>query len=158
MPLLPALRSGTLTRPGSQVASRWDPFGELEDLYGRMGQLLDATFGGQSPAQAWSPPADLSETEDAYIAEVELPGVKKDDIGVEVSGQELSITGEYRQAEAEGRALHRARRAGRFEYRVTLPVQVNPDKITAALADGVLTVTVPKAETDKPRRIAVTAG
>jgi hypothetical protein len=55
-----------------------------------------------------------------------------------------------------GRALRRARHSGGFEFRVLLPGKANPDKITAALGDGVLTVTVPKAETDRPRRIEIT--
>lgn len=159
MALLPSRRSGTVARPGSQAAGRWDPFGEFEDLYQRMGQLMDRAFEGlwQPPGQAWAPAADLTETGGAYVAEVELPGVRKDDISVELAGQELVIGG-YRESGTDGRALRRARREGRFEFRVMLPGRADPDKITAALADGLLTVTVPKAETDKPRRIEITGG
>jgi HSP20 family protein len=159
MALLPARRGGTVTRPGSQPG-RWDPFADFEDLYQRMGQLMAAASGGmwQPLAQAWAPAADLTETGDAYLAEVELPGVHKDDINIEVAGQDLVITGEYQDAGGQGTALARGRRAGRFEYRVTLPGSADPDNITASLADGVLTVTVPKAETEKPRRIPITAG
>jgi HSP20 family protein len=159
MALLPVRRGGSLTRPGSQPVTGWDPFTELEDLYQRMGQLMTGAFEGmwQPLARAWAPLAGLSETDDAYIAEVELPGVHRDDISVELAGQELVITGEYKDT-GEGRMLRRGRRAGRFEHRVLLPGQADPDKITATLADGVLTVTVPKAETGKPRRIEITAG
>jgi HSP20 family protein len=160
MALLPARRGGTVARPDSQAVGRWDPFGEFEDLYQRMGQLMDRAFDGlwQPSGQAWAPAADLTEVGDAYIAEIELPGVRKDDISVELTGQELVIGGEYRQPGAEGRPLRRARREGAFELRMMLPGKADPDEITAALADGVLTVTVPKAEIDKPRRIEVTAG
>jgi len=162
MALLPARRNSTLSRPGSQPPARWDPFAEFEDLYQRMGQLLGGAFGGgwPPPVQGWAPPADLSETDEAYLAEVELPGVARDDISVELAGQELVISGEFTDTGKEGRALRRGRRSGRFEYRVLLPGQADPDpdKITAALADGVLTVTVPKAEAGKPRRIQITAG
>jgi HSP20 family protein len=74
---LPARRGGTVTRPGSQAEGRWDPSAEFEDLYQQMGRLMDSAFGGmwQPLAQAWAPLADLSETDDAYVAEVELPGV-----------------------------------------------------------------------------------
>jgi HSP20 family protein len=162
MPLLPARRSGSLTRPGSQATGGWDPFAEFENLYERMGQLMNSTFSGlwQPLSESWAPLADLTETDDAYVAEVELPGVGKDDISVELSGQELAISGEYRQSgrdRKDGRTLWRGRRSGRFEYRVMLPGHADPDKITATLADGVLTVTVPKAETEKPRRIEITA-
>lgn len=158
MALLPARRGGA-ARPGSQ-AGRWDPFSELEDLYQRMGQLMDRAFDGlwQPSGQAWAPAADLTETGDAYVAEVEVPGVRKDDISVELAGQELIVVGEYRDSGAEGRALRRSRRAGRFEYRVLVPGKADADKITASLADGVLTVTVPKAETEKPRRIEIAQG
>ena len=162
MALLPARRNSTLSRPGSQPPARWDPFAEFEDLYQRMGQLLGGAFGGgwPPPVQGWAPPADLSETDEAYLAEVELPGVARDDMSVELAGQELVISGEFTDTGKEGRALRRGRRSGRFEYRVLLPGQADPDpdKITAALADGVLTVTVPKAEAGKPRRIQITAG
>jgi HSP20 family protein len=160
MALLPARRNSTLSRPGSQAPARWDPFAEFEDLYQRMGQLMSGAFDGgwQPPVQAWAPPADLTETDEAYLAEVELPGVRKDDISVEMAGQELVITGEFTDTAKEGRALRRGRRSGRFEYRVLLPGHAEAGKVTAALADGVLTVTVPKAEAGKPRRIQVTAG
>jgi HSP20 family protein len=160
MALLPARRGGTVARPGSQAVGRWDPFGEFEDLYQRMGRLMDQAFDGlwQPSGPAWAPAADLTETGDAYVAEVDLPGVRKDDISVELTGQELVVGGEHRDSGTDGRALRRARRTGWFECRVMLPGKADPDKITAALADGVLTVTVPKAETDKPRRIEVTGG
>lgn len=160
MALLPARRTSTLSRPGSQAPARWDPFAEFEDLYQRMGQLLGGAFdsGWQPLGQSWAPLADLSETDDAYLAEVELPGVAKDDISVELAGQELVIGGEFGDPGQHGRALRRGRRSGRFEYRVELPGQADPDKVTAALADGVLTVTVPKAETGKPRKIQITGG
>src|SRR3954454_13310439 len=158
MALLPARRNSTLSRPGSQAPARWDPFAEFEDLYQRMGQLIGGTFDGgwQPAAQSWAPLADLSETEQAWLAEVELPGVAKDDVSVELAGQELVISGEFTDTARRGRALRRGRRTGRLEYRGLLPGQADPDKVTAALADGVLTVTVPKAETDKPRRIQIT--
>ena len=142
MALLPARRNSTLSRPGSQPPARWDPFAEFEDLYQRMSQLLGGAFGGgwPPPVQGWAPPADLSETDEAYLAEVELPGVARDDISVELAGQELATSGEFRDS-SSGTHGH-----------------AEADQVTAALADGVLTVTVPKAEAGKPRRIQITAG
>jgi HSP20 family protein len=147
MALLPARRNGTLSRPGSQAPARWDPFAEFEELYQRMGQLMGGAFdGGWQPlGQSWAPLADLSETDQAYLAEAALPGVAGDDISVELVGQELVISGEFRQPGQHGRTLRRGPHSGRFEYRVLLPGQAEADKVTAALADGVLTVTVPKA-------------
>jgi len=123
-----------------------------------MGQLLDGAFDGWQPTiQAWAPHADLSETDQAYVAEIELPGVARDDISVELAGQELATSGEFRDSSSgtHGRALRSGRRSGRFEYRVLLPGHAEADQVTAALADGVLTVTVPNTEADKPHRIPV---
>jgi HSP20 family protein len=88
MALLPARRTGTLSRPGSQAPARWDPFAESGELYQRMGQLLGGAFDGgwQPPVQGWGPLADLSETGDAYLAEAGLPGVARDDISAGLAG------------------------------------------------------------------------
>ena len=162
MARLPARRGGTVERPGSQRPGRWDPFSEFEDLYQRMGQLMSGASGGgwQPMGQSWAPLADLSETGDAYLAEAGPPGVARDDISVELAGQELVISGGFKDSgtHRDGRALRRGRRPGRSGYRVLLPGQAGADKVTAALADGVLTVTVPKSEAGRPRRIQVTAG
>jgi HSP20 family protein len=144
MAVLPARRSGTVARPGSQAADRWDPFGEFEDLYQRMGQLMDRAFDGLWQPSGQAPIADLTETGGAYVAVGELPGLRKDDVRVELAGQELVIGGEYRESGTEGRVMP--------------PGRVDPDKITAALDGGVLTVSVPKAGTDKSRRIEITGG
>jgi HSP20 family protein len=162
MALIAVRRGGSLSRPGSQAPARWDPLAESGDLYQRMGQLMSGASGGgwQPMGQSWAPLADLSETEDAYLAEAGLPGVARDDISVELAGQELVISGEFKDSgtDRDGRALRRGRRPGRSGYRVLLPGQAEADKITAALADGVLTVTVPKSEAGRPRRNQVTAG
>jgi len=84
--------------------------------------------------------------------------VAQDDISVELTGQELVISGEFKDTQQAGRALRRERRSDRFEYRVLLPGHAEAGKVTAALTDGVLMVTVPKAEAEKPRRIQITGG
>jgi HSP20 family protein len=106
-------------------------------------------------ALAWAPPADVTETGEAYLVEVELPGVKRHDLAVGLAGTELSISGEVVEKERKGLFRHRTRRVGQFSYRVTLPQDVDADKVQADLTDGVLTVRVPKTEAAKPRRIAV---
>ena len=152
MAALPVRRSGRNT-------SLVNPSREFEDIYDRMGQLMNFAFGDMARVEMpWVPLADLSETDEAYLAEDELPGVAKDDISVEPTGQELVISGEFKDTQQADRALRRGRRSGRFEYRVLLPGHAEAGKVTAALADGVLMVTVPKAETEKPRRIQITGG
>ncbi|OIJ87899.1 Hsp20/alpha crystallin family protein [Streptomyces colonosanans] len=131
---------------------------EFDDLFERINRFLEATAGTAPAVGAWSPPADLHETDDAYVVEAELPGIKREDIDVEVSNRELSITGEYKEREREGVLRRSTRRTGRFECQALLPTDVRAEHITATLADGVLTVTVPKVQAVKPRHIEITEG
>ena len=145
----------------SQPAARWDPFAEFEDLYDRMGQLMGSVVSGpvrQLAALPWSPLADVSETEDAYLIEADLPGVSQDQVSVEVSGGDVVISGEITSRERAGVLRRATRRQGRFEYRTMLPADADPDQVSASLANGVLTVRVAKAETAKPRRIEIAVG
>lgn len=135
---------------------RMHPFRELEDFYDRMGELLESAFGRETTS--WIPPADFSETADAYLVEAELPGVPQEDINVEVIGNELAITGEIKERKPTGTPRQRTRRTGRFEYRATLPHDVDASKIEATLSDGVLTVRVPISEKAKPRKVKITQG
>lgn len=142
-------------RRSTSPTGRWGPSRELEDIYEQMGQLLPAMVGRGLEHPAWAPAADLSETEDAYLVEVELPGVRPDDVNVEVSGGELAITGEVKERERKGLLRHRTRRVGEFEYRVSLPNDIDADNVEASLSEGMLSVRAPKAERGKPRRVEI---
>ncbi len=147
---LPALRS-------KNTPDRWEPFREFEDLYSQMGQWMDSAFGdGDGFLSGWSPLADLTESDDAYLVEVDLPGVKRDDINLELHGSELVVSGEVKEKEAKGERRHRSRRTGQFGYRVTLPEPVDEDKVEASLDDGVLSIRLPKTEAVKARHIEIT--
>jgi HSP20 family protein len=152
MARLPA-RSG-----GRDNLTMMNPSREFEDIYDRMGQLVNLAFGDVAPAQLmdipWVPLADLSETDDSYVVRVELPGVRKDQLDVQLQDRELVITGEVTGPQ-EGRRHRGNRRTGRFEYRTILPGDVKSAAVSAQLADGVLTVTVPKSETARPRHIEI---
>jgi HSP20 family protein len=141
-----------------------NPSREFEDIYDRMGQLMNFAFG-LAPAlpadMPWVPLADLSETDDAYVVKAELPGVNKDQVDIQLQDRELVIAGEIAESEngngnGNGRRHHSSRRTGRFEFRTYLPGDVKADAVTAQLSDGILTVTVPKSEAAKPRKIEVT--
>src|SRR5690606_7505027 len=150
---LPVVRS-------SQPTTGWDPFRELNELHTQlhrwMDSVLERTSGLTADPLSWSPLADLSETEDAYLVEVEVPGVSREDISIDLSGTELVITGERKEREREGWFRHRTRSVGRFHYAVTLPRDIDPDGVDATLSQGVLTVRIPKSKALKPRRIAIT--
>ncbi|HEY6794531.1 MAG TPA: Hsp20/alpha crystallin family protein [Kineosporiaceae bacterium] len=148
---VPAVRS-------SRSLAGWPPFREFDDLHERFNQLVNTVFGSPVAGSVlgWTPPADFTETEDAYLLEVELPGVKREDITVEATGNSVAISGELcSQEERTGLVRSHTRHSGRFEYRTSLPTEANPDQISAELADGVLTVRVPKSEAAKPRRIEI---
>ena len=156
--LLPERRRG-------DGAERREPLQELEQVAERMRRMLDETFGrfsfGRPPVLreggAWLPLADVEEQDDAYVIEAELPGVKREDVEVELVGSEVVITGELKEEERTGVVRRQARRSGHFEYRLTLPEQVDADKVEATLAAGVLTVHMPKSERVERKKIEVKA-
>lgn len=148
--MVPASRS---SRP-----VRWDPWREFDELRTRMDQLMTGVFSSVAAGKGvggWTPFADVTETDDAYLVEVDVPGVKRDDISVEAAGHDLAITGEIKQKQRTGLLRSRTRRVGRFEYRLSLPADVDEDAITAEVSDGVLSVRVPKSAAAKPRRIEI---
>ncbi|WP_245883560.1 Hsp20/alpha crystallin family protein [Streptomyces hyaluromycini] len=93
---------------------------EFEELVERMNRLLQGAAAVPAAALAWSPAADMPETDDAYVLEAELPGIRRDDI--EMSERELRISGEYKEREREGVLRRTTRRADRFEYQTLLPI------------------------------------
>jgi HSP20 family protein len=135
------------------------PLMEFDDLVSRMEGLLESSVGAAAttgPA-AWAPLADVTETDDAFKVEVELPGVKPEDVDVEVNGQELLVTGEIKEKEREGTVRSNTRRTGQFEYRMLLTGEVDTENVEATMSDGVLSITAHKAEAMKPRHIEVKA-
>lgn len=139
---------------------RWEPLSDFEQVTERMRRMLDQTFGGlgwPSPTESggWSPLVDIEETDDAYVVEAELPGVKRNDVNIELVGRELTITGEIKERERKGALRRQTRRTGRFEYRVGLPNHVDPEKVEANLNEGVLAIRVPKTERAQRRKIEV---
>lgn len=112
---------------------------------------------GNRRASVWNPAMDVSESEDEVVVHVELPGLKKDEIRVSVNRNVLSIEGEKTQASEDKEArYHRTERVyGSFKRSFTLPPGVDAEKISAAYKDGVLTLSLPKAETAKPKAIEI---
>ncbi|MFP5336529.1 MAG: Hsp20/alpha crystallin family protein [Actinomycetes bacterium] len=137
----------------------WNPFRELDDLHQRMSRLMESTFGEtRDGLTGWVPAVDIEETDDTFVVEAELPGVKRDDVTVELRDNELTIHGEVKERERTGVLRRQTRRTGQFDYRVSLPGDVDADHVDANLQEGVLRVTVRKAARAKPRRIEITAG
>jgi HSP20 family protein len=148
------------TQPG-----RRDPQAEIEQLQDRMGNLFQSFFtdpfstmmAGAIPA--WMPPVDIEETDDSYLVEMDLPGVRAEDIDLELrADNELRITGEYQERERTGTMRRQNRRTEQFEYVVGLPGEVDRDQIDAMLDNGVLTVRLAKSASSQPRRIEIKGG
>lgn len=132
----------------------WDPFVELSRVNQRLSDLLERSWL-PLPEDAFVPPADVEETDDAYLVEVELPGVEREDVEVEVLGRRLSVHGERKERERVGILRRKTRKVGEFHYEVTLPADLSENDIEASFADGVLTVKAPKAEGVKAKKIKV---
>jgi HSP20 family protein len=146
----------TLPMRRSTWPQRWhgawpEPFAELTQLWDRMGRLFETVETGP---EGWAPLAEVEETDDAYLVRAELPGVKREDIQVELSGNELCIHGEIRQEERENTLR---RRTGAFCYRTILPADTDTEKVESHLTEGVLTVRLPKSAQARSRRIEVTS-
>jgi HSP20 family protein len=146
-------------RRSRSTARRWESQSEVDQVNERMRRLIEQTFGIDVPlpkeAVAWLPPVDIEETDDAYVVEAELPGVKREDVNIELVGNELIVTGEVKERERKGILRRQTRRVGQFEYRVVLPDQVDSETIEAKLKDGVLSVRVPKVERAERRKIDI---
>jgi len=153
---LPIRKGVDTPAPAPAPAAGFDPMGELERLNRQLAGYLDLWRQNSSLLDGlFRPPADVEETDDAYIVDIELPGVAKQDLDIEIAGRRLTVRGERKEKERVGMLRRRERSLGHFQYEVTLPGDVDDDSIVANLDDGVLAVRVPKPPSERPRRITV---
>ena len=143
---------------------RWDPFGEMVHLRHTVDGLFDQSFSRPWRIVRWEngesvSPLDVYETDDELVVKAVLPGVKPEDVEVSITGDTLSIKGEFKaEEETKKRSYYRQeRRYGSFHRAITLPTEVETDKAEAVFEHGVLTLTMPKAEAVKPKTIQVKA-
>ena len=143
------------------LLTSWSNLGRLSDLSTELERLFESPLAGLARTSqlpnGWIPALDVYENENNFVVKAELPGMKKEDIEVSLNDGSLSISGERKtETRREDAEVYRAERFfGRFQRTVTLSSAVAPDKIQAAYKDGVLTVTLPKVEEAKPKRIDV---
>jgi HSP20 family protein len=131
--------------------TRWDPLRDLLALQERIDRLTEAGDTG------WTPPVDLYETVDRYVLTAELPGLAREDLEIRFLDGQLQVQGQRPSPRVPCEQYHRVERGhGPFLRRFALPAAVDPDRISADLKDGVLTITIPKAPGALPRRIDVT--
>jgi HSP20 family protein len=140
---------------------RWEPAREMMTLREAMDHLFDDAFTRPLTIRdGWSAPAiDMYQTDDEIVVKASLPGVKAEDVQINVSGEVLTIKGESKQMEEKNeKSWHmREQRWGSFERSVALPTEVVSDKAKAEFENGILVITLPKAEEVKPKTISIKA-
>ena len=148
------LRRGGLWKPRDLMNIREEIDKVFEDFF-------DWTRESKSLMQSdWTPSVDISETDDDIIVTAEMPGMDQKDIKLMIRDNTLTIKGEKkREEEKKEKNYHRIERSyGCFERSFTLPVNVETDKITATYKNGILNITIPKTEEEKPKEIAINIG
>ncbi len=142
---------------------RWEPFPDVMSLRDAMDRMFDERFFRPlAPFMPWfegTPAVDVYETEDSVVVKTPIPGVKPEDIQVSLVGDTLTIKAEMKEEKEEKRQnyLRRERRMGSYNRSLTLPGGLQSDKAQADYTNGILTLTLPKAEEVKPKTIKVTA-
>lgn len=149
---------------------RFDPFRELDRLQSEVNRLFEGFNGGQPEGRGastaagalstrqWSPAVDVAENENEIVLHAELPGLKQEDIDIELTGDTLTLRGERKFESEEHRNdfVRIERSYGRFQRSFTLGIPIDAEKVTATYRDGVLEVHLPKSEETKPRKVQVT--
>lgn len=142
---------------------KWDPFRNVAALQDRINRIFDESFSRTADIEddinmsAWKPSVDIYETDEAIILKAELPGIKKEDVSVEVKDNVLTLRGERIEDKEikEGSYFRKERCFGTFSRTFNLQHRVQPDKIKAKFKDGILEIEVPKPEEEKPKQITV---
>lgn len=151
-----------LSTRASRALQPWfsrDPFVNLQQEMDDLLSRFQTDRNGDSPLALVSPSVDLSETDDSLQIRMDVPGIKADEINIEVSGNTIRISGEHKEEKEEkGKTFHRVeRRSGSFSRALALPTAVKEDKVSAECKDGVLTITLPKTEVAKTQKVKVIA-
>ena len=145
---------------------RWTahPAEQMVDSWRQLNRLFDEAFGARGGSndvwgrQQWIPAADVTEDQKEFVLTLELPGIKSDEVRLDLEGNQLAISGQKRTESQEGagarvRRIERGQRT--FQRVFTLPDSVDTEHIEASLADGILTVRLPKTERSQPRQIQI---
>ncbi len=142
---------------------RWEPFREIMSLRDAMDRLFEDSF--VRPSRLWPElgrgelPVDMYQTANDVVVKASIPGLKPDEVDISITGDTLTIKGEHKEEKEveEQDYFYRERRYGAFSRSLTIPVPVKTEKTEATFENGVLTVTMPKAEEVKPKQIKIKA-
>ena len=151
----------SLVRYQTPNTEMWPSLDRWASLRNDLDTLLDLPFWADSSRQSqlfggWAPALDLYQSNDNIVAQVELPGMRKEDIEISLQDGMLTISGERKEETGpEEGATRTERYTGKFRRSITLPSRVDVNKVGATYKDGILTVTLPKAEEAKPKQIQI---
>jgi HSP20 family protein len=136
--------------------TRWRPFAELEDMRRRMERMFEEM--GDGKGRSWTLAIDLVERDDKYVLRADVPGVKPEDVKIEVDDDVLTVSAQHEETEEEKQDTYvrRERRYGSFSRSITLPKGVGADDIEATCKDGVLEVSFPKPKEEERKPITIT--
>ncbi len=136
--------------------SELTPWMDLAPWSSRMQTLMEQMLSPAMLTSDFAPGGELRETDEAFMLELDLPGIDKKDVTIEFSGRRLMVHGtKTTEKEGKGTLRHSTRTSGTFTYEALLPAAIKEDAVTATLADGVLTVTMPKAAEAKTTHIEI---
>jgi HSP20 family protein len=144
--------------------ARYNPFHELETLQRRMNHLFDESilphWDWKEDSLSFTPAAELSETDEAVLLKLEVPGMQAEDLDIQVSKDTVSITGERKvENRSEDNGVTRSEfRYGKFQRIISLPALVKNTDVKAEYKDGILHLTLPKAEEEKNKVVKVNIG
>jgi len=151
----------SLIRYQTPTSVMWPSLNRWANLRDDLDTLLDLPFWNTSGRQSqlfsgWTPALDLYQNNDNIVAVIELPGMRKEDIEISLQDGTLTISGERKEERGtEDGATRTERYTGKFRRSITLPTRVDANKVNATYKDGILTVTLPKAEEAKPKQIQI---
>ncbi|MBM4446597.1 MAG: Hsp20/alpha crystallin family protein [Chloroflexi bacterium] len=138
---------------------RWEPFREMTSLRDAMDRLFEDSFA-RAPRLwpglgEWELPIDMHQTADEVVVKASVPGFKSEEVDISITGDTLTIKGEHKEDKEieEEDYIYKERRYGTFSHSMLIPVQVKSNKAKALFGDGVLTLTLPKAEEVKAKQI-----
>ena len=140
----------------------WEAFNALDRIQSRINEIFDTSFSysparSTSAAGAWYPPVDILESRDSYLIRAELPGMRKEDINLELEKEVMTLSGERKFDEpAEGVEYHRSERvAGKFLRSFYLPQGIKQEDMKATYHDGILEIHISKSDDAKPKQIQI---
>ncbi len=148
---------------------RFDPFEDMARLQREVNRLFETNERGNGTVRGnaehastriWAPAVDIVEDQNEIVVKAELPGLKQEDIDIELTGDTLTIKGErsFDDTERKDSYVRIERAYGTFQRSFTIGVPVQNDAVNASYKDGVLEVHLPKSEATKPKKVAVSAG